>query len=89
MKRVCPSFLLEDELEILRPRFVLTLGNSPDDAMPTLPAYRPLNKAGSSWLWRSTLSWEWGPTEVFGIYHPTYGGWHRGHNSLLNSLRAI
>lgn len=89
MQSRCPPFLSEDELTILRPGFILTLGNSADAAMPRHPGYKPLRNAGSASLWRSRLAAKWGAVDVFGIYHPAYGGWHQSHKSLLRSLRAI
>ncbi len=90
MEHTCPRFLLEAELGILRPRFILTLGTVPDWAISQLPGYEYLDHASSEYLWRHRLHCKWGSAEVFGIPHPSdpRGGWFRGHQALLRSLRT-
>lgn len=88
MTRRCPSFLLERELEILRPGLILTLGNVPDGAIAQLPGYTYLEDQSSEYLWRHRIIAGWGQAEVFAIPHPAdpRGGWKRGNETLQHVL---
>lgn len=89
MTRRCPSFLLEHELAVLRPGFILTLGNVPDAAVAELPGYTYLEDQSSEYLWRHRIDATWGQAEVFAIPHPgdPRGGWQRGHDTLCQTMR--
>ena len=81
--------VLEEELEILQPQLILTLGSVPDAAISRLSRDEHLESASSEYLWRHRLARKWGSAEIFAIPHPAdpRGGWHRGHEALLTALR--
>lgn len=89
MQRICPNFLLEQELAILRPGAILTLGNIPDSAVAQLSGYEDLETESSEFLWRHTLTANWGRAEIFSIPHPAdpHNGWVSGHDELLEHLQ--
>ncbi len=88
MIRRCPEFLLQGELAVLQPRFILSLGTVPDAALERLAGYEYVDSLSSEHLWRHRLNAAWGPTEVFALPHPAdpRGGWLRGHEALREAL---
>jgi len=89
MQWICPEFLLEQELAVLRPGVILTLGNIPDAAVAQLLGYEDLDSEGSEFLWRHRLTEAWGRAEIFSMPHPAdpRNGWEAGHRELLSRLQ--
>jgi hypothetical protein len=48
MQRNCPPFLLTDELEIMRPAFILALGGEPRNAVDRVDGYVSTRAAPSA-----------------------------------------
>jgi uracil DNA glycosylase superfamily protein len=85
MSANCPSLLLAAELEILKPRCVLTLGATAWRAIESVPGYAEEG-------WADRISWGRvhtyaGEYIVVALDHPAAGGlWDRGHEQLLKHL---
>lgn len=85
MWRHCPRFLLEDELEILRPRILLVLGANPLWVVRQLDGYK--SGRSSPHVTRGRLIHpDWG-TDIYAIHHPAHGG-EAAERALLRSLQA-
>ncbi len=86
MKTNCPRLLLEDELEVLRPAAIVTVGGAAWQAVTELTGYEDTG-------WTDPLSWgrldsRGRGYDVFSLDHPAQGdGWDRGHRDLLVELR--
>lgn len=88
MGRDCPDLLLAQELAILQPGVILTLGNIADAAIARLNGYEYLAEVSGEYLWRHRIHGTWGEADVFGIPHPAArsGLWRRGDAALARAL---
>jgi hypothetical protein len=87
MRRNCPPFLLADEVDILRPGFILTVGSEPRDAMDRVDGYEYGGSAER--LHHGTLRRPGWSARVICLDHPgaRNAGWARGHEQMLKLLR--
>lgn len=86
MLRQCPPRFLARELKVLRPRYLLVLGNDAWDAIHKLGfGTMSYNRSGI----RSVLTVERRCMEVIWAPHPSsYGTWPKGLKAMIRSLRA-
>lgn len=89
----CPERFLVQELEVLRPRALLVLGDKPLD-----PVVDAIERRGdfSDFAWtkkfrggygRGICSTPWGkPLTLFATWHPTYARWPSAHGQLVADL---
>jgi hypothetical protein len=86
MRHNCPPFLLTDELDILRPGFILTLGGEPRDAIDRVDGYEYTGSAER--LHHGTLRRPGWSARVICLDHPASrnGGWARSHEQMLKLL---
>jgi hypothetical protein len=86
MWKHCPRLLLEDELDVLRPRFLLVLGADPRWAVEQLSGYRDL-RCRATGVRRGRLAYRGWSAEVYAIHHPAHGG-EASERALLRSLQV-
>ena len=86
MNRNCPPMLLADELAILKPALILTIGAAPSRAIRALPGFEP-NPGGRSVL-LGRLADKNTKTLVYSVAHPVaHAAWSRDHEALKRHLR--
>lgn len=88
MWRNCPPFLLSEELKLLRPRYLLTLGNDARGASTALTGYRPARRTRSGRGHLGRIEFDGWTTDLFSVAHPAWGKSHADHDVLLRSARA-
>jgi uracil-DNA glycosylase len=86
MWRNCPQFLLGQELDILRPQFILTLGTDPRRAVSGLDGYRQ-RRCRAQRVHHGELVREGWQATVFGVDHPRSG--HASETSLISTLQRM
>jgi hypothetical protein len=85
MQRNCPPLLLHEELEVLQPRKILTIGRTAAAAVNQLPGYQPTRRRGR--LAGGALPLRSGSCAVYSIAHPVaVAHWRRDHEALKRFL---
>lgn len=86
MKRNCPPLLLHDELSILQPRMILTIGKPAEEAIRRLPEHRITSDRRA--ITRATVPLGADPCAIYSIAHPVSpAAWLADHTALKRHLR--
>lgn len=87
MYRPCWETFLQQELDLLRPRAILSLGRKFSQWV-LHPLFETPTAHGDG-VETTTLERDWGTVDVYTIYHPSGRGddWERSHTRLLEVLR--
>lgn len=86
MVRNCPPLLLGDELSILKPRIILTVGRSATQAVRNVPGYETIPSRGV--VKTATIPIADEICTVYSVAHPaSAGAWQTGHATLRRHLR--
>jgi hypothetical protein len=89
MWRNCPSFLLVEELKLLKPGYLLTLGKDARIAAMALDGYRRPRGAKPNRIHMGRIEFGTWATDVFSIAHPASGKSYASHDALMRSAHVI
>lgn len=83
----CPGFLLADELDVLRPRFVLALGADARWALGKVDGY-DAKQSCTAGVWRGVVRRDGWEAAVYSTYHPAARGGRAeaGERALIRSV---
>jgi hypothetical protein len=86
MQKLCPAFLLGDELRVLEPGYVLVFGVPAREAVRRLSEFVP-EKSSPHLSSGRLISGDWS-ADTFALAHPSahYDAWNHSHAALLDLL---